>query len=116
MRGDITLDSDGDRWLDCGLVDIPLDLPPVEWRHDGTGNLILAGGMCWRRAPRFKLEFGYGRLEHLEAGRRRALDWDPDGERWPHSQASWFNRVIASLLKATEEAEAWRRMNPMAAV
>jgi hypothetical protein len=83
----------------------------VEWRHDGAGNLILAGGLTWEDPPRFKLEFAAGRVEMLE---RNQMRWDEkvhNGADYLRFMVDFYEDLIWSLMTAIEAAERWRAAN-----
>lgn len=77
--------------------------PSAHYEHDGAGGVHLVGGVL-TRPVRMSLQVAEGRLEFIEAARRRVAD-DPDTVL----STGWYDAITASLLLALERAEAWRR-------
>lgn len=108
----VETDPDGSRWLICthnagGIavgVDIRLDRPEIEYRHDSAGALIMTGGILTR--PVFcSLAWGYQRAEAIEARRERILAMGENTAQRP----DLFEHTLATLLRAIEQAEAFIR-------
>lgn len=84
------------------------DFPPVAWRHDGAGGLLLTGGLTWETPGRFSLEFGARRISMLK-DERAAWEAKIDAGAWYLEDVAWFfDEVIGSLESAITEAHAWR--------